>query len=296
MASHPDLPASLPPGDHPSPPEFPVPDGACDCHMHVFGPFSRFPLAQAENRSFTPAESSWDSYERMAACLRLSHAVIVHSAAYGSDHSCMLDALERSRGACRGIAIMDDSLTEAQLERLQRAGVVGMRLNFLENHAAPAMLQRWTPRLRELDWHAELLMNLDILQEIRPLLSRSGLRMVVDHMGYTRAQQAITHPGMKTLLALLHEGHTWVKLSGIDRIGRRAIGHEDVLPVVASLLECRPDRLVWGSDWPHVSRRVIPDDGALFNQFARWVGDSSTLGQLLSHNPRTLYEFPPLEI
>ncbi|MGE0802941.1 MAG: amidohydrolase family protein [Lautropia sp.] len=281
---------SLAPDPEPEPPAVPVPRLACDSHMHLFGPFGLYPPSEVER--FMPAEAGYDQYEGTARKLGLQRAVMVQSAAYGVDYRCLCDALNRAKGRWRGIVLLDDRLTDRQLEVLAAAGVVGARLNCTEGQATLRRLANWASRLRDLDWHVEILLTLDDLQEHRALLPELGLSICIDHMGYTRAEQALGHPGLQTFERWLAGGACWTKLSGADRIGNRAAGYADVRSLIDRLLACGPDRLVWGTDWPHVSRRTMPNDGRLFNQFAGWVGDPGLLKRILADNPSSLYGWP----
>jgi 2-pyrone-4,6-dicarboxylate lactonase len=279
---------SLPPDPLPVAPAFEVPPRACDCHIHLFGPFARFPLVRRE--PFVPAEATFDMYAATAQSLFLERAVVVQSAAYGDDHSCLLDGLARAEGRWRGIALIGDTTSDKDLEILDAAGVVGARLNFVEAGAGRQSLQRVASRIRGLNWHVELLMTLDFVEKHRAELAQLQIPFVIDHMGYTRAEQSLGHPGFETLKAMVRDGVCWTKLSGVDRIGNRAIGYDDARRIVAALLQCNDRRLVWGSDWPHVSRRTMPNDGALLNLLARWAGEAQ-LARVLAENPAALYRF-----
>jgi 2-pyrone-4,6-dicarboxylate lactonase len=278
---------TLPPDPHPEPAQGRVPIDACDAHMHLFGPFSSHPLRHTDR--FVPVEASFEMYQAMAGQIGLRRAVVVQSAAYGSDHGCLLDAMQRAAGRWRGVALLDDAMTDDQLDALRRAGVVAARLNFVEGGANFDTLDHWKSRLLALDWHVEALMTLDTIQQHRRDIERLGIRVVVDHMGYTRAEQALAHAGLDTFKGLLKDGLCWTKLSGADRIGRRERNCEDVRPLLEGLVEASPKALVWGTDWPHLSRRTMPNDGRLLNLLLQWVDDPVLLHLILLDNPKRLY-------
>jgi len=283
---------SLPPDPHPAPPACRLPDGACDSHIHLFGPFDRYPLR--DTRAFEPPLATPDMYRATAGAMGLSRAVVVQSAAYGHDHSRLADALAGSHGAWRGIALPDPTVDDAGLFELARAGVAGMRMHLRGMPQAMRHLSDWAARLRALpglEWHIEVLLDLDFLHAHRRALETLGPRLVVDHMGFTRAEHALAHPGLDTFRGLLREGRIWTKLSGVDRIGNRAGGYADARRLCDTLVAANPDRLVWGSDWPHISRRVVPNDGELLNRFATWLNDPALLARILVANAAVLYGF-----
>lgn len=279
-----------PPVPHPSKPAFVPPPDACDAHCHVFGPPERFPYA--EGRPYTPSEPA--PKERLAALhahLGLARAVIVQATPHGTDNAAMLDAIASSGGRYRGVALVPKDADDRALQALHDGGVRAARFNFVKHlGGAPDMtyFRRTVDRVKALGWHVELHFDAQNLDEYSDLLRGLPVPFVIDHMGRVKSEGG---PALDALLRLLaHEG-AHVKISGAERVsssGRRPF--EDAVAVARRIVAAAPDRVVWGTDWPHPNvPNDMPDDGELVDLFARIVEDAAVRRRILVENPTRLY-------
>ncbi|OZI21361.1 hydrolase [Bordetella genomosp. 9] len=266
-----------------------VPAGSWDCHAHVLGPFDRYPVVR--DRAYTPAEHTPGAYADLLRTLGLAHGVLVQPSVYGTDNSLLVDAL-RSRGsAWRGVAVLDAGVDDATIAALHDAGVRGFRINLLFP-GGPGLeaLERTAARVAAYGWHAQLLVDLRTLPDIAPRLDRLPIPVVLDHMGHFPAELGTGWAGFRMLLRRLEAGRTYVKLSGSYRLSPREGHVDDVAPIAGALIRAAPDRLVWGSDWPHVGLfRYMPDTAALLDGLSAWCPDEATVRRILVENPRKLY-------
>jgi predicted TIM-barrel fold metal-dependent hydrolase len=282
----------------PTPPRFPPPPDACDTHAHVFGPAAQFPYAA--DRSYTPPDAPVAKYIAMLDRVGVARGVLVQGSAHGRDNAAMLDALARHPGRLRGVAVADATVTPAELRRWHDIGVRGLRFNHFFRggalhyrggvplDAASAL----APMMAELGWHLQLWIDVKDLPDIVPLLRQIGVPVVVDHMGRTDATAGTGSPGFQGLLRYLGDGECWVKLSGAHRVSQRSPGYEDARPFHEALVRTNPERLVWGSDWPHPRMEgEMPDAGLLFELFHAWTPNEATRQRILVTNPAKLYGF-----
>lgn len=262
-----------------------------DCHAHLFGPYERFPLAA--ERSYTPPEATATQYEALLEHLGLSHGVLVHASAYGDDFSLLLQALERHT-RWRGVLVLRADTTLA-LDTLRARGVRGVRFSHRSgagaNFAGSASLDdllALAPRLAVAGLHAELWTDCRALPEIAPTLRRLPVPVVIDHMGGFDPAAGIDEPGFRGLLGLLEAGRAWVKLCAY----RNLLGSADFeagRPFHDALCAANPERLLWGSDWPHLRVNPAPDTAGLLATLERWTPHAPTLRRILVDNPAALY-------
>jgi predicted TIM-barrel fold metal-dependent hydrolase len=270
----------------------PTRTGGWDCHAHLFGPYDRFPLAA--ERSYTPPEALAPDYLALLARLGLAHGVLVHPSAYGDDFGLLLHALESHRNL-RGVVVVRRDTTLA-IEGLRAQGVRAARFSHRSgagaNFAGSASfddLLALAPRLAAANLHAELWTDCKVLPEIAARLRELPVPVVIDHMGGFDAGASVDEPGLRCLLSLLESGHVWVKLCAY----RNLLGAPDFeagQPFHAAMLRANPDRLVWGSDWPHLRVNPVPDATRLLETFERWTGDDALVARILVTNPAALYE------
>ena len=284
---------------------FRLPAGSADCHVHVYGPYSRFPAARegkfAPLRE-TPVEALlalWDG-------LGIARGVIVHALAAGGDNEVTLDALQRHKDRLRGVALLKPDVTERRLDQLTDAGFRGVRINLLRQDGKPVSsggmslddLMALAPRLSSRGWHVQLWIETGDLAAMAPELEKLPFDFVIDHMGRTMADKGVDTPGFRAFCDRLKgSGRWWCKLSGADRNTRRGTapgaGYADIEPFMTALVAANPDRLVWGSDWPHVGHAAadVPVENDLLRLFFKCVPDEAVRRKILVENPKALYGF-----
>ncbi len=282
-----------PPVASPTKPAYVPPPGACDAHCHVFGPPEKFPYADV--RPYTPGEPA--PRERLAQLhthLGLSRAIIVQATPHGTDNRAMLDAIARSNGAYRGVALLAEDITDAELEQLHANGVRAARFNFVRHLGGapdPACFQRMVARTREIGWHIELHFDAQDLAEYRDMLNRLPVRFIIDHMGRVKSDGGLTQAPLRNLLELLKNERACVKISGGERVsasGRRPF--HDAVPIARAIIEAAPDQVIWGTDWPHPNvPDDMPDEGELVDMFALYCDDDSLRRRILVDNPTRIY-------
>jgi predicted TIM-barrel fold metal-dependent hydrolase len=272
----------------------PLPPGACDCHVHVFGPAARYPFAA--NRTYTPPEASFRTYQAVMRDLGLTRAALVQPSVYGADNRVLLEALEQGGSSLRGVAVIcsPDDCGEDDLAALHAAGVRGVRMNTLFPGAPHiADLGGLAARVAPLGWHLQVLVDVAESPDFVKRLGDLPVPTVFDHLGHMPAARGRDHPGFQGLLALLREGRTWVKLSAPYRISARGgPPYDDVRPFAEAVLDAAPDRVIWGSDWPHPAiEGPRPDPATLLDPLFDWTGGADLLRRVLVDNPARLYGF-----
>jgi len=270
-----------------------APPGACDCHIHAYD--ARYPAVPGA--TLWPPDASMAQYRDIQARLGMQRAVLVTPSTYGADNRAMLDGLALLGEQARGVAVIDGSESDAQLQALHEAGVRGIRLNLSLGVTSRAdQILPLAARVAPLGWHVQLLMAPDRLAALAPLLSALPAPIVFDHMARIGPQQAGAHPAHALVLRLLERGRAWIKLSGGYIVSPRRCVEDTALDALArGYLDANPERVVWGSDWPHASASAgmqpMPDDARQLDRLADWTG-GARLRQVLVHNPAALYGFP----
>lgn len=274
-----------------APPRFRPPAGTTDCHLHIFGPYARYPLQP--NRSFTPPEALLADYERLMKALGIERCVVVQPSPFGTDNSCTEDAVERLGPIARGVAVLGPDVEEATLKRLDRVGFRGVRLNLLFKGGVPIeAMEPLAKRLAPYGWHLQLLLDARSLPDLAPRLRALPVEIVIDHMGYMPISVGLNSPAVETMRRLLGEGRTWVKLSGAYAVTVDGPPYADVAPLARALLAEAPERCVWGTDWPHpAAKGAMPDDAQLLDLVPTWTGDAALQRKLFRDNPAALYGF-----
>jgi len=266
-----------------------VPAGAWDTHVHAIGPMERFPLAAV--RSYTPAQVPIDAYVALMDRLGIAHAVLVQPSIYGSDNRAMLDALSRYPARFRGVAVVDPAIDDRALRVLDRAGVRGVRANLL-NPGGLSLADgcALADRLAALGWHLQLQFDASTFDRF-DALETLPVDVVIDHMGYMQADLGVSNAGFRRLLKLVESGRSWVKLSAAYRLVEwQRRGYDAVAPLVRALVRANPQRVVWGSDWPHTDLcSAMPNDADLLNLLGAWVDDDATRDAILVANAAALY-------
>jgi 2-pyrone-4,6-dicarboxylate lactonase len=280
----------------PSKPKLKLPPGACDAHVHVFGPRRRFPYAAG--RSFTPTDAPKEMLFALHEFLGIEHCVIVHTAAHGTDNSATADALAAKGGAYRGVALVPVDISDAELKRLDAAGFCGARFHYMQHLGKGTPIDEviaFGKRLAEIGWHLQFHMAAELIAELAPAIQRSPVPVVIDHMGRVDASLGLEQPAFRALLKLMQDKNMWVKVSGCDRITRQGPPYADAVPFARKLVEEFGDRCVWGLDWPHPNHQgPIPDDGELVDLLAEIAPSEKLRQALLVDNPQRFYRFVPV--
>ncbi len=280
------------PDPHTKPPKRLAPPGSYDTHMHIYGPASRYPYIDA--RDYSPPDALIEDYLEIRGTLGLERTVVIQPSVYGMDHACTREAVERLGETGRGVAVLDNTVTDRELEELHAAGFRGTRFNLVNRGGVdPDLLETMAARIAGLGWHLQVMVVDPLLQELAPRLRRLPVDVVIDHIGRVDGAAGVDHSGFQALMGLVAEGHCWVKLSGAYRIDFGGPPWSAARPFAHALIDAAPDRLVWGTDWPHpdLQGSPMPNDGELFDVLLDWVGDDATLGRILVDNPNTLYDF-----
>jgi predicted TIM-barrel fold metal-dependent hydrolase len=273
-------------------PPWPVPFGACDAHAHVVGDGFEYPFVAS--RSYTPPAAGERQYMRMLDGLGLTFGVLVQVSVHGTDNRLMLEVLRNHPQRLRGIAVSAPDIADAALHDMHDAGVRGLRLNVsVGGGVGFEALEVLAARIAPMGWHLQLLTTPERLVEVAPRLAGLPVAVVIDHMASVRpAEGGVEHPAFRVMLDLLKRGRTWVKISGAYRASGLDRGWADVDPMAQALLAAAPDRLVWGTDWPHVhfGKRMMPT-GETLDILGRWIPDAALRRRVLVENPAALYGF-----
>jgi len=279
-----------------SAPRLRLPPGACDAHSHVFGPFDRFPPHQAS--VYALPDASPDVHAAVRAALGVTRGVLVQPAPYADDPSAILNALSKSEGALRGIAVATARVTDQTIQDWIAGGIVGLRFAEMRTPAGGRYpgsvgfdeLRQLAPRMRRFGLHAQLWADAATLAAELPDLVHLGIPLVVDHMGCPAPERGADDPSFAAVLKVIRSENIWAKLS-ICRVSKSAPDYSDALALQAALIDAAPDRCVWGSDWPYVRLSPAPDAGKLLDLFLDSTPDNSTRRRILVDNPAQLYNF-----
>ena len=276
-----------------------VPAGACDTHNHVFGPFDTHPLVFPPDHAMPLAPA--DAYLRMLDQAGLTRGVLVQPTQQDCRMEIMLDALDGTGGRLRGVGAARADTADAELERMRKAGVAGLR--FVEAplpSGAPRPgavgfdeIAGLASRMREMNWSINVWARMPTLMDNIDKLINPGLPVVFEHMGMLDPDAGLRHEHFQTLLSLVREGRAWVKLS-VCRCSAEAPDYDNLRPFVDALVDANPDRLLWGSDWPFIRMQGDePDVSHLLGLMLSWVADDDIARRILSKNPSRLYKFEP---
>lgn len=296
MSANPEAPPCAAPDPQPRKPSMALPPSSCDTHAHVCGPAQRYPYWSG--RVYTPPEAPLPAYRRVLATLGVERAVLVQPSVYATDNTALLDALAEGGSAFRGVAVVEDDVSDAEIDRLHAAGVRGVRCNIVDiaqdkGRLPLTMLRRLGDTIRAHGWHIELLLHVDEFPDLDHAFADFPVPIVLGHLGYMRTDRGLHDPGFRAMLRLMQAGRCWVKLTGPYRISTGPMPHADTIPQAHALLEAAPGQVLWGTDWPHVMvKGAMPNDGDLCDLLAAWVPDPGLRERVLVENPARLYDFP----
>jgi predicted TIM-barrel fold metal-dependent hydrolase len=284
---------------------FDVPPGACDCHVHVFGDPKKYPFVAT--RTYTPEVASADELRRMLSALRLERVVIVQPSVYGTDNTCTLDGMRALGDRARGVAVIDDKTTDAQLDAMGKTGIRGIRLNLAtagisDPGAARQRFDNAVARARNRGWHIQFNTQLSVIEALSPQFLASPVPLVIDHFGGATAARGLEQPGFSALVNLVKSGNAYVKISGSADSVSTQPDLADVAPLARALVAANPQRILWGTNWPHpgsapvagrkptdLALHVQTDDGKVLNLLPVWVPNAATRRLILTENPARLY-------
>jgi 2-pyrone-4,6-dicarboxylate lactonase len=287
-------PATAAPDPNTKRPKFRPPPLACDAHCHVFGPAAKFPYAP--DAPYWPPDSPFEELERLHKTLGIERAVIVHASCHGSDMRVTLDAIARSGARYRGTAIIDETYSDKQFREMHDGGIRGVRFNFVKHLGGRPDMQffdRTVARLKDMGWHLILHLDSNDLVEFRKKFEAIAVPMVIDHMGRVKAADGLQQEPFKVLLSFLRNENFWVKICGAERVSSKGPPFTDAVPFAQALIEAAPDRILWGTDWPHPNvGKHMPNDGDLVDLFPLMAPDPAVQKKILVDNPGRLYGFP----
>jgi predicted TIM-barrel fold metal-dependent hydrolase len=290
-----------------TPVNFDMPAGACDCHTHIHADPEKFPFFAG--RVYTPELASPEEMSALHKALHIERVVIVTPSIYGPDNSATLFGMKARGATARGVAVIDDKTSEADLDAMQQAGFRGIRLNLAtggvsDPNVGRARFSAAVERMKARGWHVQLYTTLPMITAIKELVLASPVPAVFDHFGGADAALGVEQPGFSDLVDLVKSGKAYVKISGAYRASKLAPDYPDAAPLAKALIAANPDRIVWGTDWPHPNSVTPPgkqisdvtplfqiDDGRLLNQLPVWAPDAGVRKKILVDNPARLYGF-----
>ena len=287
----------MPPDPDTRRPDFVLPAGACDSHCHVFGPGDVFPYAPT--RKYTPPDAPKERLAALHEILGVQRAVIVQASCHGTDNTAMLDAIASSGGRYRGVCNASDEFTDDDFEALHEGGVRGVRFNFVKHlGGAPDLDRMWriVRRVEHLPWHVELHFDARDLLEYEHVIDDSPLPVVLDHMARVPVADGVGQEPFRLLLRKFGDcDKLWVKVSGSERISAAGPPFTDAVPFARELIGVAPDRVVWGTDWPHPNiAKHMPNDGDLVDLLPLMTPDAAIQRKILVDNPERLFGFPAI--
>jgi D-galactarolactone isomerase len=278
-------------------PTLKAPPDACDCHFHIYDAV-RFPPPAGSANPMQP-DARVDEYQLLKRRLRTTRGVIVTPAPYVTDNQVTLDAIERFGPSARGVAVVRPDVTDVELKALDRGGVRGIRfsLNVTQAVAKPVttmdMIEPLSKRVAALGWHVQINLAADGIAAAEALWNRLPSAIVFDHIGHIPGPAGVRHPAYTVMRRLIDKGRTWVKLSTMlnDNTTDGPPTYADIVRLGQAFVMAAPERLVWGSNWPHPTEAQKPDDAVLFDLMSRWAADQRTRQRILVENPARLYRF-----
>ena len=273
-------------------PAFSVPPLSCDAHIHVFSADPKY--RSVASPLYTLPYGRLDHYLRLADFLGIARVILVQPSYYGTDNSCLVDTLRVIGSRGRGVVMLDEDVADRDLKELDEAGVCAIRLDLFSRSSLPqeeliAYIRRAVGRARSRGWHIQFYTPGWVVRDLIPFFATLDIDFVIDHMGYMLEEDGLTDRDFNRLLELFQKGHCWLKLSGPYRLAKNK-GYEAVAPIAKAIVSTRPDRVIWGSDWPHIPEGGR-DTGELLNLLVAWAPEAATRRMILVDNPARLFGF-----
>jgi 2-pyrone-4,6-dicarboxylate lactonase len=283
----------MPPDPDTRTPEFKMPPKSCDAHCHVFGPGDKFPYAP--ERSYTPPDAPREKLKELHDKLGVERVVLVQASCHGVDNSAMLDAIANNRENYRGVCMASDSYSDDEFERLHEGGVRGVRFNFVQHLGGTPdieQMKKVVDRVKPLGWHLVIHVDAGDLVTFEDLFASIDLPKVIDHMGRVPTSGGIHQEPFQILLRFMEREDFWVKVCGSERISQAGPPFYDAIPYAQALIRIAPDRILWGTDWPHPNiKKHMPNDGDLVDLVPLFAQDEELQKKVLVDNPARLYGF-----
>jgi 2-pyrone-4,6-dicarboxylate lactonase len=287
--------APLIPGPDPKPrrPRFRMPVGAVDTHTHIFGPASQYPYASV--RTYTPPDAGLAAFRAVHAAIGAERAVLVNASIYGPDNRVITDAIAQSGGRYKGVANVGPSVSDAELAALNEAGICACRFNFVRRLGGVGDMQAFhalVDRVAAIGWHVDIYLEPGTVREFVPILRSLPVPYVLDHMGTISARGGLDDPEFRALLDLqAGDEHCWIKICGLERASVKGPPFDDAVPLARRLVDNAPQRVLWGTDWPHPNVPFMPNDGDLVDLIPRYAPDAAVQRALLVANAERLFGF-----
>ena len=290
-----------------TPVNFDVPAGACDSHTHIHADPAKYPFFAG--RVYTPELASPEEMSALHKALHIERVVIVTPSVYGPDNSATLFGMKARGATARGVAVIDDKTPDSDIDAMNQAGIRGIRLNLAtggtsDPNVGRARLKAGIDRVKARGWHVQMFTSLAMISAIKEIVAASPVPLVFDHFGGAQAALGPEQPGFSDLVDLVKSGKAYVKISGAYRASKLGPDYADAAPLARALIAANPDRIVWGTDWPHPDSVTPPgkqitdvtplfqiDDGRLLNQLPVWAPDAAIRKKILVDNPARLYGF-----
>ena len=274
-------------------PKLKAPANACDCHMHIYDP-ARFPMVP--NPRVPPTDAAVPQYRLLQKRIGTTRVVIVTPRNYATENQVTVDAIKQLGPDARGVAVLHPTVTDAQLKQFHAAGVRGIRFSLQDPATAVVTIEMVEPlskRVADLGWHVQFNVDGQQVVEWADLLRRIPSQMVFDHLGHPPLPEGVEHPSHSIIRGLIDRGRTWVKLSGAYSNTRVGPPYPDATKIAQAFVKAAPERMVWGSDWPHPSEAPDrkPNDAVLFDLLSEWAPNEATRRRILVENPAMLYGF-----
>ena len=295
------MPYCYPPDPNTRKPRFTPPPHSCDTHFHAFGPPEQFPFVSTHE--YTPPAAPLEHYLKMIAVIGIERAMVVQPSVHGLDNSATLDAIKNSKGKFSGVGRIDDKTAKDELKRLHEGGIRGVRFNLLDRPRGNVqldVLDRCVDHITELGWSLDLHIDMKNLIAQEKRIRNSPVPVVIDHIARVKPAEGLNQPGFQLLLELAKLKHVWVKVSGADKICNTQVHSYfglpfiEVIPYARAVIAAAPDRVIWGTDWPHSNNFApgrTPNDGDLVDLLAQFAPDEQTRKRILVDNPAALYGF-----